>query len=56
MKSFIIFYITLVQRVGTQCTTCISLQINNLADPDNKFVEMALVLQAVIDLQHIELG
>lgn len=50
------FYITLVHRVRTQCTTWISQQINNLADPDNKVVEMALVLQAVIDLQHIELG
>jgi len=40
----------------TQCTTCIGPQINNLADPDNKVVEMAPALQAVIDLQHIEPG
>lgn len=33
--------------------TCISLQINDLADPDNKVVEMALAQLAVIDLQHL---
>lgn len=54
--SFIIFYgehITLVHRPGTQCTTCVSPQINDLADPDNEVVEMALALQAVIDLERI---
>jgi len=43
-------------NISTQCTTCIGPQINNLADPDNKVVEMAPALQAVIDLQHIEPG
>lgn len=56
MMSFIIFYgehITLAHRPGTQCTTYVSPQINYLPDPDNRVVEMALALQAVIDLQHI---
>lgn len=59
MQSFITFYgerLTRVHRPGTQCTTYMRQSANDLAHPDNKVVEMALALHAVIDLQHIGPG